>query len=309
MKFLSAQPDEPYFLWQLQVQLTNFARLGIEDDLIVLLGVRDKPSRTAEYIKARTSAQVHFIPDTRLQRHYPPSVQFHLYAKFFADHKIGEPYMLIDTDVVFDSMPHFHRMIEDDLIYMSDTNSYLGFNYLASKGIEQLESLAAIVGIDAHTIERNDKGAGGAQTIMKGFEDPLFWQKVERDALSLYDTMAKSESQWKGEGYPIQKWTAGMWSFLWNLWGAGAQTRVTSDLDFCWGSDPISKMKPIVHMAGVTPDMSSTHFFKGGYINRHPHQDDLLRCLDQPQSIADYYVCKILDSKKDWNEVRISTTR
>lgn len=299
MKFLSAQPDEPYFLWQLQVQLSNFARLGIEDDLIVLLGVRDKPSPQAEYIKARTKAQVHFIPDTRKNRSYAPSIQFHLYAKYFTLNKIGEPYMLVDTDVVFDKMPLLHRLIEDDVVYMSNTKSYIGYEYVLSKGEQQLAEMAKLVGVTPEQLKANDEGAGGAQTIMKGCENPAFWMKVEHDAVALYQYMSARESKWTGEGYPIQRWTAGMWAFLWNIWKSGIKTSIVPEMDFCWGSDPITSRKPIVHMAGVTADMASTHFFKGQYITAHPF-DANLKCESLCNTISDLYVCEILNAKNDW---------
>ncbi len=39
MIYLSAQPDEKYFLWQLEIQLLNFNRLGISCDHIhVIIG-------------------------------------------------------------------------------------------------------------------------------------------------------------------------------------------------------------------------------------------------------------------------------
>lgn len=309
MKLLSAQPDEPYFLWQLQVQLSNFARLGIEKDLIILLGVRDKPSPAADYIKARTSAQVHFIPDERISTIYPPSIQFHLYSTFFKDHQIGEPYLLIDSDVVFASVPNLYHLEGDDVIYMSDTAGYIGYPYLISKGADQLNDMALMVGITSEIIKDRTLTGGGAQTLMKGFESSSFWKKVEVDSIRLYQYMTAREHKWTGEGYPIQKWTAGMWSFLWNLWAANATTAIAPDMDFCWGSDPVSKLKPIMHMAGVTVDMSATHFFKGNYVRVHPFECPNLKEPDEPLSIADMYVSEIMQAKEDWNAIRISPTR
>jgi len=39
MIFLSAQPDDPYFIWQLEVQLHNFGSFGIQaEDIYILVG-------------------------------------------------------------------------------------------------------------------------------------------------------------------------------------------------------------------------------------------------------------------------------
>jgi hypothetical protein len=42
MVYISAQPDNYYFLWQLQLQLFNFNRLGIDADFIHVLICYDK---------------------------------------------------------------------------------------------------------------------------------------------------------------------------------------------------------------------------------------------------------------------------
>lgn len=306
MKFLSAQPDQPYFLWQLQVQLANFHRLGIEGDLIILLATDGAPSVVANLIAANTSAQVHFIPDTRRDKSYAPSVQFHLYSKFFHTHTIGEPYMLIDSDVIFVSLPDMSGLVHDDIVYMSDTRSYIGAQYILSKGGKILENMAAIVGVNPSMIVERQAHSGGAQTIVKGLEDVGFWSKVEADACSLYQYLTIEERKWRGKEYPIQRWTSGMWAFLWNLWREGRDTRITPALDFCWGSDPLTKQKPILHMAGVTPDMSSTHFNKTKFITTHPFDTTHTECRD---NMSHVYVSEIQRAREYWNEIRIGTAR
>lgn len=306
MKYLSAQPDEPYFLWQLKVQIANFNALGIEDDLIILVGTTGQPSVEAKHIKANTTAQVHFIPDTRTDKSYAPSIQFALYAKFFESNKIGCPYMLIDSDVIFFSPLDVDHLLADDVIYMSDTRSYLGYEYLTSKGEEQLQMMATMVGIRSADVWINDDGAGGAQTIMKGFEEPAFWKKVEADSLMLYKFMTLREPLWKGPGYPIQRWTAGMWAFLWNLWRASAETRIVPELDFYWGSDDISakrKTPKILHLAGVTAEMRDTHFYKGDFITNDPlllPTDRLQLMSNTPSNMSHAYVFAILAAKDRW---------
>ena len=70
----------------------------------------------------------------------------------------------------------------------------------------------------------------------------------------------------------IQFWTAEMWSLLWNLWYFGIETKITPEFDFSWATDSIIEYdkKPILHMAGVTEELSNTKFYKGAFINVNP---------------------------------------
>ena len=76
--------------------------------------------------------------------------------------------------------------------------------------------------------------------------------------------------------YPIQKWTAGMWSLLWNAWLSGHPTEVDKRLGFAWSTDDITNIEKywILHNAGVM-DKNSGMFHKASYINTLPYNDEL----------------------------------
>jgi hypothetical protein len=81
----------------------------------------------------------------------------------------------------------------------------------------------------------------------------------------------------KYEGdYPIQKWTAGMWSLLWNAWYYGNEEQVSNDLAFGWSTDSVHILhnKQFLHNAGVTYDRTDL-FYKGNFTNRLPYNLDL----------------------------------
>lgn len=67
-------------------------------------------------------------------------------------------------------------------------------------------------------------------------------------------------------------WTSDMWAVLWNIWLLNKETRITDKLDFSWATDNLSQYnkKPILHMAGVTQDLSHKKFYKGAFINVNP---------------------------------------
>lgn len=308
MRYISSQPDQPYFLWQLQVQLYNFARLGIEQDYIILIGVRDRPSALAQYIAKHTRAQVEFIPDTRTERSYAPSIQPHLYAKFFASSPISEPLMFIDSDVIFLSAPDFSALCTDDIDYVSDTTDYIGYNYVVSKGVDQFTEMCRIVGVDPAVVRREQQNSGGAQYLLKRAGSAAFWTKVEQDGNALYQYLSRRERLWKGPGYAIQRWTSGMWALLWNLWVANRTVRVTPMMEFAWGSDSIEQLRKrtgakFLHLAGVTKDMESTHFYKGRYVTTHPFDDTTYverYVTDEPSNGSQIYARELVEAAKSW---------
>ena len=122
------------------------------------------------------------------------------------------------------------------------------------------------------------KNIGGAQYIVKN-TTPAFWEKVENDSIKLYRYFCDVEPHYvkKHDGdYPIQKWTAGMWSYVWNAWLAGYEMHVDSKLHFGWCTDPydVVTAHSILHNAGVT-SVNDGLFYKGAYTNSLPYGVEL----------------------------------
>jgi hypothetical protein len=138
--------------------------------------------------------------------------------------------------------------------------------------------MCEIVGLDWRIPKLMNYNSGGAQYIVKN-TNYEFWDKVERDAVKLYEYFCKEEPNYikkHDNDYPIQKWTAGMWSLLWNAWYYGHETVVDSRLDFGWVTNNIAEVDKytILHNAGVT-ESSKDLFFKGNYINKLPYKESL----------------------------------
>jgi hypothetical protein len=135
-----------------------------------------------------------------------------------------------------------------------------------------------IVGLDPLIPKLMNSQSGGAQHLVKNTTYE-YWDKVEKDSIKLYKYFCEIESNYQKnhEGdYPIQKWTAGMWSLLWNAWLFGHETSVDKRLDFCWATDPISywEERSIYHNAGVTCSCGG-NFYKGAYTDDIPYNKDL----------------------------------
>lgn len=287
MIFVTAQPDVPYFHWQIMVYIHNFIEHGVPPNQIhVLLGIISEDGKpTEESLKLKDSGvNVHHYIDDRPQKHYIPTVKPFLISKWLKDFpEHGKCFFLHDSDVIFRKLPNFDSLLNDDITYLSDTIGYIGYNYImdccnryenahpiSGKG-QLLKEMADVIGVSVECIECNQENSGGGQYIIKN-TDWLLWKKIYDDCVPLYDQMLDYQKRFPISPGEIQFWTAEMWSLLWNLWLHGIETRITPELDFSWATDSINiyEDKPILHMAGVTDNQKKDKFYKGDFINSNP---------------------------------------
>lgn len=298
VKYICAQPANTYYLWQVEVMINNFIKHGINPlDIHILLGIQnDTIPKDWETLKNHYSqVGFHFYNDTRNDSVYIPSLYFHLLSKHLTKHPNLQESVLFthDSDTIFTKKFSISEFTNDRVWYCSDTHSYLDYKYIQSKGDDIYQNMCRIVGIDPLIPKIMGKNIGGAQYIVKD-TTPAFWDKVERDSVSLYQYFCEVEPHYvkKHDGdYPIQKWTAGMWSYVWNAWLAGYEMHVDKRLDFGWSTDSIhaTEKYPILHNAGVV-NASDRMFYKGGYTNRLPYDEK----LDINEQKASWYY---------WNEI------
>lgn len=298
--FVSAQPDVPYFHWQTKLYVHNFIQNGITPKQIhVLFSItqqNEEPTDGAIDL-LKTGINVHFYKDDRPQKNYIPSIKPYLIYKWLEENpNKGELFFLHDSDIIFNRVPDFEKLISDNIIYLSDTKNYIGYDYLkkVSKKYEKefpqcneeqlIDEMCNIIQIDKETIKNNQLNSGGAQYIIKN-TDKEFWKKVYEDSISLYRTMMIFQRKFPLREGKVQFWTAEMWSLLWNLWKTGKQTKITDELNFSWATDNLKVFndRPILHMAGVTEDMKFNKFYKGQFIDIDP-----IELLKQTPNYFDY---------------------
>jgi hypothetical protein len=285
--FVTAQPDVPYFHWQTKVYTHNFIQHGIKPENIhVIFGMvngNTEPSEEGQKLKD-IGINVHFYLDDRDKKSYIPSIKPFLIHKWIKeDENRGKLFFLHDADIIFRELPDFDSLLNDDVCYLSNTISYIGYEYIISccRRYENqhistyknqlLEEMAEVVGIDVNIIKDNQENSGGGQYLIKNTTSDL-WCKIYCDCTPLYDQMMDYQKRFPINPGQIQFWTAEMWSLLWNLWLHNIETKITDKLDFSWATDTIEKYEksPILHMAGVTENLKTTKFFKGDYINVDP---------------------------------------
>jgi hypothetical protein len=276
MKFVCAQPAIPYYTWQIEVMINNFIKNNINPNDMHILCAYHGDIPPAEWLDLQNkynTVNFFFYKDTRENQTYIPSIYFNMMKQHLKAYPELEKEVLFlhDCDIIFTRPVDFSDMEKDNIWYLSDTVGYIGTQYILTKGEDVYLKMCDVIGIDPSIPKERNADSGGAQHIVKNttFE---YWDKVEKDSIKLYAHFCNEEPLWKGEGYAIQKWTAGMWSLLWNAWLFGNETKVDKRLDFCWATDPMFRWSqaPIYHNAGVTDDRKDL-FYKAAYMNSKPY--------------------------------------
>ena len=303
MRYVCAQPALSFYTWQVEVVINNFKKQGVNPNKIdILCAINDSvvPEEWRKLQNHYNTVRFFFYNDTRADKSYIPSIYFNLMSSHMKANPdlIGQRLFLHDSDIIFTRTPEVGWAMPGKVWYLSDTNSYINYDYIQQKGNHIYENMCEIVGIDKLIPKLMNSHSGGAQYITIG-ETSEFWDKIESDSVKLYSYFCKTEHLYnkKFEGdFPIQKWTAGMWAFLWNIWLKGHETKVDSRLNFGWSTDPISSVEKywILHNAGVSAT-DKNMFFKGNYIQELPYNKELV--VDENRA-SSYYWKEIQETSK-----------
>jgi len=279
MKFICAQPAIDYYTWQVEVMINNFIRNGVNpgDIQIVCAHHGSVSEKWQKLAKSYSNVMFYFYPDQRQKPCYISSVRPHILYQHWFNHPelVNETIFYHDCDIIFSKPLDFEGLIDNDNCYVSDTVSYIGANYIKSKGEHYLDLMADIVNVNKQYIIEQEQNSGGAQYILKNI--PIeFWKKVYYDAENLYRLVTHQIEKDKAidpKHHELQIWCADMWAVLWNLWFWDKQVFVTDKLSFSWATSHIRDWDthPIFHNAGVVGDMGGL-FYKGKYQTNTPYE-------------------------------------
>lgn len=286
---ICVQPTIKYFAWQIEVMLTNFKQLDLHShfDIHVLLGYNNTLATCENDISWGKAVEEKFVGvanfyyynDTRTDFSYISSIRPHVLKKHFQQYPDLSKKTIFyhDCDIVFTKFPDFilEKAQDDNKWYVSDTESYIGYNYIVSKGQDVLDKMCEVVGIHPEFVKARQKQSGGAQYIMKGV-DWVFFEKMEKDCSRLFIEISKLNAEKKRldpSHHELQIWCADMWAILWNAWLRGYETEVIPEMDFCWATDQIEKYdsKYIFHNAGVVDSQKEQIFFKAEFRDKIPY--------------------------------------
>lgn len=291
MTLICVQPAIKYYAWQIEVMLTNFESLGIhgEHTIHCLFAYNENEPDWKEKVDLITRlhskfhgvASFFFYPDTR---EYPISYISSIRPNILKQHLRKFPELsqqcifYHDCDIIFSRYPDFlSTMSIGPEWYVSDTISYVGYEYIVSKGHDVLDLMCQIVGCHPYLIRDRQNQSGGAQYFMKGV-DEQFFQKMEKDSEKMFAAVTELNNKKKvldPAHHELQIWCADMWCLSWNAWMRGYDTTVSPALEFCWATDPVERFEEhyIFHNAGVT-SADGGKFYKGKYRDSLPYDDD-----------------------------------
>jgi len=332
LRFVCVQPDDTYFTWQVHLWLESLKEIGHSDKAIVLIYIapgREKNTKWQQIIDLYPEAEFHFYKDEGDLKNYLPIYipilrPWTLWNHFKAYPELSNKAIFYcDADVLFTKDFNVDKFIEDDVCYLSNTNSYINATYFESKEKDVLPNkleeyktrdilaeVMSLVGVDKEIAVDNNEHSGGAQYFLKDV-DSTFWNKVMNDCMMIRVYLQKINKEFfESESKGYQSWCADMWAVLWNLWFRGQETKVIEEMNFSWATDPIERLEQntLFHNAGIVSPHNGTYncFYKGKYHNggdptKDPHLDAVLNDETSQKYCTWFYANKLKELKNKYN--------
>lgn len=309
LTFVTCLPDDTYYTWQVHLWLESLRKLNKSENAVVLIFT----PVTREVNKEKWDKIIELYPEATFNFYrddnnevsqkfipiYIPIIRPWLMVQWLTKHPEYSEHALFycDSDILFTEKFNVDAYLEDDVHYLSDTNSYISVDYFDSKikdvlpekkeeykTMDVMAMMGALIGVTRDQAEYFRKDSGGAQYLLKN-QNAAFWQKVQRDCIIIRTYLQKiNKDFFESEAKGFQSWCADMWAVLWNLWFRGDTTKVIDEMEFAWSTDDISKLETttIMHNAGVvgTYHGEYPYFYKGKYHQgMDPTEDDHLNVV------------------------------
>jgi hypothetical protein len=292
--------------------INNFIKHGINPnniDILVAWNPNDDTTKT-ENVEAwnklashYSSVRFFFYQDTREQPiYYISSVRPNILKQHFKAYPELESEAIFyhDCDIVFTRKPDFNAFLNDDIWYLSNTNSYVNYDYIISKGLDVYDKMCEITKMNPTIPRLMNSNSGGAQYIMKNV-NWKYWEYVEKDSEKLFKEITELNNIKKTADpnyHELQIWCADMWAVLWNGWLAGNETKVVPEMDFSWATDLSNRWDEttIYHNAGATCGCGGT-FYKVLYMETLPYNLDIEK-FDKEKNCYNY-VLEIQETAKN----------
>ena len=332
LKFVVAQPDDVYYTWQVHAWLESLKAIGHSDKAIVLVytpSFREYNGKWEKIIELYPEAKFAFYKDSgdvsQQLGTYIPVLRPYVLMRYFQEHPemSANAVFYCDCDILFTDKFNVDEYINDDICYLSDTNSYINASYFDSKvhqvkpdKLEEyktrdiLAELTSMIGISREIAEANNEHSGGAQYFLKNV-DANFWHKVMNDCIIIRKYLQFINREFfASEEAGFQSWCADMWAVLWNLWLKDIETKNILEMEFSWASDSIEKVERLglFHNAGITQQNMGSYpaFYKGAYhTGKDPFRDTHMQTVLNDETAkkygTHYYATKLIELKNKYN--------
>jgi len=293
---LCCQPINVYFAWQVEVMLNNFyvVELPFWSEIHIVWAIdKSKPdyAKNLELVKKIEAkfklVKFYYYEDTRILKNYLSSIRPHCLAKHWKANPSDIKSKIVfyhDCDMIFTKHPKFFYEdlnIDDYSWLVSNTQSYIGYNYIKNIDHNLINIMFPIIGLHPQVAIDKEEQSGGCQYILHSV-NWLFWHKVELDCEIMFKEVTDYNNQKISENKdykPIQIWCADMWCVLWNAWALGLDTIIDERLKFTWAKDSIKLYDSayIFHNSGVVKSDAETIFYKQNFNELLPYNKQLAK--------------------------------
>lgn len=313
MKILSVAEDNLYNLWQLELQIYYFKKLGLEKNFVpIVIGRKEEPSEYAKKLSEKKQ-KIHFykmgvVDFFSKSDYYPPAIQPFGVYEYLKDVNSTERIFIIDVDVILRNAEAFYNLekLDPDIIWTSPT-SYSRIDYYSAKGepySDSYDKMLNYLNLEKSKVEnlenrystnKDDNPSG--HTIIINDPDPIMFKKVTKDSIVIHELL-KNHSKDVREH---MSWMASVWAYYYNCILSNKALESSSYLNFCWAvSDPSCSL-PLIHMAGAMKDNKEKVFSKLDFMSISPFNPEH---KDKVNSYNENYAAKFYVDiiKEYWEE-------
>ena len=266
MSYVSVIDDSLYLLWQQEVQIQNFRKLGLLEQLtVVILHAGEQPSSYARDLSRLCRS--YFFRNRQLEQHYPASNKPYGVARLLEDHPqyAARGFVLMDSDMILTAPLELDKIRGQGGMHFAVNGEPMNSEFVVRHLLEVPAALD-VVGLLVEQARRYDHIVGMIPLWVQGVSSE-FVHKIARDAVALYREFERQAAL----GATIEVWTAEMHAWNWNLYTAGLAVYNAPELDAMWAWEPLSSLRErkIIHAAGVFKPESG-HFCKLLYHDTSP---------------------------------------
>lgn len=282
MKILSVAEDNLYSLWQLELQIHHFKKLGIDEYLVpIVVGKIPFPNKIVQALSEKKK-KIFYYPYENFQffvnrDYYPPSLQSYGIYKYLQQFPETKRYLINDCDVLFQSAQDFYNLfsLEHSGVYSSPA-IYNRLNFYGKPGDDHdkaYNEMLDYMKLDRKIVEdfekrfENNKYMNPAgHTIFINQIQPDIFKKITEDSIALYDILKVQPKEVKEN----LSWMASIWSYYYNILMVDDNYQASPLLDFCWAHDPVVCKKPLIHFTGTTKNNENKWFCKMDFLDKSP---------------------------------------
>ena len=258
--------DSLYLLWQQEVQIQNFRKHGVLEQLtVVVLYGGEQPSSYAQNVAKL--CRTYFFKNEQSDQHYPASNKPYGVARLLEvlPEYAARGFVLMDSDMILTAPLELNRIRQQQGIHFALSGDPMNLGFVG-KNLLELDRALGVVRVSRETLLNYDHIVGAVPLWVQGISSELA-HKIARDAVALHLEFGRQAAL----GATIEVWTAEMYAWNWNLYAAGLSVFNALELDSMWAWEPLSSIgdRKIIHAAGVFKPESG-HFCKLLYHDASP---------------------------------------